>query len=244
MTSNIFVENDKLQTRINELKPLSEQQITELRRYFNIGLAYNSNALEGNTLTESETKAVIEDGLTVGGKPLKHHLEAIGHNKAFNHIFTLTKNAGITEEDIKKLHFLFYSGIDAENAGVYRKIRVFISGSEHKLPAPEKLPELMKKFAEKYSNFKQNEHPIQTAAQIHKDFVFIHPFIDGNGRIARLLMNLVLINAGFPITIIPPILRSEYMNSLEKAHKDDKTFIEFISKSVKQAQLEYLRLLE
>lgn len=242
--NNIFNEIDELQNEVMKPRPLSVEQNDELKRYYNIGLAYSSNSLEGNTLTESETKAVIEDGFTIGGKPLKHHLEATGHSKAFHFMYGLSKQDGITENDIKKLHRLFYQQIEPDKAGEYRKIKVFISGSKHKFPNPEDVPPLMKKLADKYKNFDKQTHPAKLAALIHKDFVFIHPFIDGNGRIARLLMNLVLVNAGFPITYIPAILRMEYINVLEKAHTNDNEFIVFIAERIKQAQLEFIRLLK
>ncbi|MEA3494440.1 MAG: Fic family protein [Bacteroidota bacterium] len=240
---NIFNEIDKLQTTIKAIRPLSKDQIIELKRYFNINLAYASNAMEGNTLTESETKAVIEDGITVGGKPLKYHLEATGHAQAYYFIYELAKKKELKEKDIKELHKLFYQQIEPDKAGKYRKIRVFISGSEYKLPNPNEVPGLMKRFVEKYKIQEPDKHIVEIATLIHKDFVFIHPFIDGNGRIARLLMNLILIKYGFPITIIPPVLRMEYINMLEKAHKNDKEYIHFIAERVKQAQLEYIKLL-
>ncbi|MFH2096919.1 MAG: Fic family protein [Bacteroidota bacterium] len=240
----IYKEIDKLQKQIDRLSPLSDDQNKELRRYFNIGLAYSSNALEGNTLTESETKAVIEDGLTIGGKPLRHHLEATGHARAYEFMSELIHQNGITLENIKKLHLLFYRQIDADNAGNYRKIKVFLSGSEYLLPKPEKLQSLMDQLENKYRIYPTNIHPVELAANLHKDFVLIHPFIDGNGRIARLLNNLVLLHSGYPVTIIPPVLRMEYIAVLEKSHKDSTDYMLFMAERVKQAQLAFLRLME
>ncbi len=239
---NIYKQIDNLQQKINNIRPLPEAQIVELRKYYKIGLTYSSNAMEGNTLTESETRAIIEDGITIGGKALSYHLEAVGHAKAFDKIYKLSKKDTIIEEDIKYLHKLFYSSIDLEQAGFYRNVRVFISGSEYLFPRPEEINSLMKNFVEKYNNILSKKHPVEIAAQIHKDFVYVHPFIDGNGRIARLLMNIILIKNKFPITIIPPVLRMEYINLLEKAHKNDKDFIFFIAQRVEQAQLDFLRL--
>ncbi|HBS86879.1 MAG TPA: cell filamentation protein Fic [Bacteroidales bacterium] len=243
MYMNIFSEIDQLQIKIEKIRPLSEDQNLELRRYFNIGLAYSSNAIEGNTLTESETKAVIEDGLTIGGKPLKHHLEATGHHDAFNFMYSLIKKNGIIEEDIKNLHHLLYRQIEPEKAGVYRKIKVFISGSSYSLPDPKELKTLMKKFEDKYKIYDKNIHPVRLAALAHNDFVFIHPFLDGNGRIARLITNLILIHSGYPVTIIPPVLRMEYIALLEKAHENDEDYINFMAERVKQSQLEYIRMM-
>ena len=239
----ILTEISQLQKKVEVLRPLSEEQNEELKKYYKVGLTYSSNALEGNSLTESETKIAIEDGLTVAGKPLKDYYEAVGHAKSFDLLFQLAKNESITESDIKKLHKFFFQGIDPEKAGKYRKIRVFISGSKYLLPKPEDVPALMSQFIIEFGK-NPGLHPVVWAAEVHKQFVFVHPFVDGNGRIARLLMNFALLKNAFPITIIPPIRRIDYINALEKAHKDDKIFIEFIAEAVHQAQLEYIRLLK
>lgn len=199
--------------------------------------------MEGNSLTESETKVVLEEGLTVGGKPLRDHLEAVGHSRAYDFMYELVSSNSITEADIKKLHALFYQNIDEANAGNYRKQRAFISGSNYPMPEPENVPELMTKFIVQMEQIKEKLHPVEFAARFHKDFVYIHPFIDGNGRVARLLMNLALLQRGYPIAIIPPILRSEYIASLEKAHVNEGIFLQFIAERVIEAQKEYLRLL-
>ena len=240
----ILIEIDKLQRQILEMRPLSEAQLKELNRYFKIGLTYSSNALEGNTLTESETRIVIEEGLTIGGKPLQHHLEATGHAEAYNYLLDLAKNKEIEEADILKLHHLFYHAINNSYAGIYRDIRVFISGSEHSFPKPENIAVLMKKFIATYKSCPNGMHPVVYAAKAHKEFVMIHPFVDGNGRIARLLMNFILINSGYPVTIISPLLRVDYIQHLEGAYTNENPFIEFIAGCVKQAQLEYIRLLK
>lgn len=239
--SKILTEIDKTQQQIAGLKPLSQRQIKELRNYYKIGITYTSNALEGNTLTESETKVVIEEGITISGKPLKHHLEAIGHAAAYDYIYKLINKKDLSETDIKKLHKLFYQKIDEKNAGKYRKIQVYITGSEHIPPKPKEVPELMANLIKWYNS--SNEHPVVTAALLHQKLAVIHPFVDGNGRVARLLMNLHLIKNQFPVTIIPPLYRSEYIALLEKSHHDVEPFIEFIANCVKQAQLEYFRLI-
>ena len=237
-------EIDKLQNKIDSFRPLKKEEIQGLKNYFRIGLTYSSNALEGNSLTETETKIVIEDGLTIGGKPMRDHYEALGHSEAYDLIFSLSqKKEAITEAHIKKLHKLFYHRIDSNNAGKYRKVRVFISGSTATFPAPQDVSLKMKKFVAVLKNL-DKKNPIESAALAHKEFVFIHPFIDGNGRVARLLMNLVLLNKGYVITIIPPILRREYIRTLEKAHQNDHDFIDFIAGRVLETQKDYLRLLK
>lgn len=245
-------EIDELQKEINKHRPLDAYTLKEIKEYYRIGLVYSSNALEGNTLTESETNIVLNEGITVAGKPLKHHLEAVGLSDAFNFLYKdahakafsedLSAGTLVQEGDIKKFHWLFYIKIDPEQAGKYRDIKVYIRGSEYPLPLPEEVPGLMHEWLEKTKEQRKNLHPVVFAALAHKDFVFIHPFVDGNGRVARLIMNLVLLQEGYNIAIIPPILRSEYIRYLEKAHTDDTGFITFIAKCVKETQKDYLRL--
>ncbi len=234
---------NELQKQINHTRPLPGETIKSLKEYYKIGLTWSSNAIEGNTLTESETKVVIEDGLTIGGKPLKYHLEASGHAEAFEEMMELVSQKSITEIDILNLHKLFYRKIDEENAGTYRKSQVFISGSHYPLPGPERLSVLMKDYEKKIAMHRKTEHPVIAAARVHLDFVFIHPFIDGNGRVARLLMNLVLLQEGYTIAIIPPVLRSEYIASIEAAHENDTDFLTLVCRCVFETQKDYLRLL-
>jgi Fic family protein len=238
----ILKEIDLLQKEINSHRPLNPHLLKLIREYYKIGLTYSSNSLEGNSLTESETKIVLEEGITIGGKPLKDHLEAIGHAEAYNYLLTLVNNKNITEDDIKKLHKFLYFRIDEKNAGIYRKNKAIITGSKYSLPNPEELNSLMTKLISRMNNIRKEKHPIEAAAVIHKEFVFIHPFIDGNGRVARLLMNLVLLQDGYNIAIIPPITRREYIESLEKAHSNDEDFIYFIAKMVRETEKDYLRL--
>ena len=240
----ILKEVDALQKDINKLRPFKAENLKILKDYFRVGLTFSSNALEGNSLTESETKIVLEEGITIGGKPLKDHYEAIGHGEAFDKIFEIYKNKAFSESIIKNLHQLFYNRIDKENAGAYRKIKVIISGSQYPLPAPEKLSGLMKGFIKKSAMDRKKLHPVHFAAKAHKDFVFIHPFIDGNGRLARLIMNLILIQEGYLIEIIPPILRPKYIAYLEEAHTNDMNFLNFIGENLRETQRDYLRLLK
>lgn len=239
---SLLEEIDRLQKEISKLKPFSPKNIRGLKDYFKIGLTYSSNALEGNSLTESETKVVIEEGITIGGKPLKDHYEAIGHAGAFEKVFQIFKEKRCSEAMIKDLHLLFYLRIDIENAGHYRKLPAFITGSKYPLPKPKALPKLMKSFTTRAASYRKKLHPVQTAALIHKEFVFIHPFIDGNGRVARLLMNLTLLQEGYLLAIIPPIRRAEYIRLLEAAHEDDQDFVRFIGETVRETQKDYLRI--
>ena len=232
---------DQLKQEINSYL-LDRDLKTQVREYYRIGLTYTSNALEGNTLTESETKIVLEEGITIGGKPLRDHLEVLGHSDAYTFLYTLITHKNISEEMIKNLHRLFYYRIDEKNAGIYRDKQVFITGSHYPLPKPAELAELMLYFIKELPALRTQEHPVIAAARAHKVFVFIHPFIDGNGRVARLLMNLVLLHSGYSLAVIPPLARNRYITLLEKAHSDDHEFIEFIAEMVKESQQDYIRL--
>jgi Fic family protein len=239
----ILSEIDKLQKEINSYKPLSATILKQLKEYYRVGLTYTSNALEGNSLTETETKIVLEDGITIGGKPIKDYYEALGHSEAYDYIYRLAKGKEFIENDIKKLHKLFYHRIDEAKAGRYRKEKVFISGSKYSLPSPERVPALMKNLMSRIKDLGKKNHPVEYAALVHKEIAFIHPFIDGNGRVARLLMNLILLQEGYCIAIIPPILRRDYIQALEKSHANDKNLREFIARVVRETQRDYLRLL-
>ena len=237
---------DALKKQIDKHRPLDKNQIEKLKNYYRIGLTYSSNALEGNSLTETETKVVIEDGITIGGKPIKDHYEAMGHSEAFDLLYRLAKTKTITEKDILELHRLFYYRIDGHNAGKYRKVKVLITGTEFTPPFPSQVPALMKKFAAQIVSKIKKLHPVEFAAWLHKELVTIHPFKDGNGRAARLLMNLSLLQSGYCITIIPPIVRAEYISALKKAQTpphSDQPFINFISSMVYESMNDFIRLL-
>lgn len=234
---------DELKKKLDVLRPFPEETLKSLREYYRVGLTYSSNALEGNSLTESETKVVIEDGLTVQGKPLHDIYEALGHAEAYDHLQFMAADKRLEVADILKLHELFYRRIDPSQAGKFRTVPVFISGSHYPLPLPEQIPVLMDKFLMWYQQNETELHPLELAALVHQKFVFIHPFVDGNGRVARLLMNLILLRFGYPITIIPPILRLEYIAALEKAHRSTDDFIQFIIARETETLRELLRLL-
>ncbi len=234
---------DDYKMKLDEKRPFEGHLLEQLKNYYKVGLTYSSNALEGNTLTESETKILLEDGLTVGGKPFKDFLEAEGHAKAYDYMFSLIKSDEIRERDILKMQFLFFNAIDPENAGKYRQEEVIITGSKYPVCPTEKIDDEMKELCKWIKEERENYHPVVFSALLHKKLVFIHPFIDGNGRISRLIMNLSLIQKGYMVAIIPPILRNEYIYSLEIAHEDDSKFIEFIADRVMETEKDNMRLL-
>ena len=241
---NMNAEIDNLKKEIDSFRPFKKQLLNQLQQFYRIGFTYSSNALEGNSLTESETKIVIEDGLTIGGKTIKEHNEALGHSEAYTYLYTLAKNKTVTEADILELHRLFYYRIDAKEAGKYRKQQVYISGTDYLPPKFNDIPALMKKFILDINDSKKNIHPVTLAAMLHERIVTIHPFIDGNGRTARLVMNLYLMQNDYPIIIIPPILRNDYISSIRLANLGDtEPFYNFISYIGYESSRDYLRLL-
>lgn len=236
---------DENQERINQARPLDQSRVHNLREYFRIGLTYSSNAIEGNTLTESETKVVLETGITVSGKPLKDHLDTIGHAKAFDYLWTMAMTSDITEQDIKKMHELCFQPRIGDAAGNYRATNVLITGSAHndKIPGHEEIPDVMKRLVVELPEMKKSLHPVEYAAELHHKLVMIHPFEDGNGRVARLLMNHALLRAGYPPVIIPPAFKHEYIQALESGWDNPKSFVHYIAERELQAQREYIKLL-
>lgn len=236
---------DKKKRLIDTFRPFSSSMKKQLKEKLVVEWTYNSNAIEGNNLTLSETKVVLENGITIKGKPLKDHLEAINHKEAINFIEELvTKNLFLTEYDIKSIHYLILKEIDSNNAGKYRQENVLISGAKHIPPIFINVPFEMQKLIENYKKW-QDLHPIVRACYLHGEFVKIHPFVDGNGRTARLLLNFELIKCGYPPGVIKNEDRSEYYDALDKAHTtyDYSDFIRIIMKLVEESEDEYLFLL-
>lgn len=244
----LFEKIDRYAELIRDRRPLTPDEVKELDAYFRIGMTYSSNALEGNSLTLSETKVLLEDGITVGGKPIRDCYEATGHAKAYDFMLDQARSQKfvLTEEIILRLHHLFYSGVDADRAGAYRTGQVFITGTEYVPPAAEEIPGLMREFVAELNEKRNVLHPIHFAAYAHRRLVDIHPFQDGNGRTARLLMNLILVNKGYCIVSIPPILRHDYITALQQAQRSkapsDEAFICLIGECELEAQRDYCRM--
>jgi Fic family protein/DNA-binding Xre family transcriptional regulator len=230
----------------NQLKPLNGIQLQKMNEYFRLNYTYESNRIEGNTLTLQETHLVINEGLTIGGKSMREHLEVVNHSEAIEYISEIVQNkVDFTERVLKQIHYLILKGIDRENAGVYRSIGVRISGSSHLPPEPFLLNRMMEEVFEYYQKNKNLLHPIILAAEMHEQIVRIHPFIDGNGRTTRLIMNLILLQNGFPIANIKGDLTSRlaYYKALENAPGDQKaSFYELVADTVKTALNEHIEL--
>ena len=197
---------------LDALRPLSPATLAALDRWYNVELTYTSNALEGNTLTRSETAIVLEKGITVSGKPLKDHLEATGHNEALAYMRELGRGHDpVRELDIRNLHRLVMQRVDPEEAGRYSRHGRMIAGSPLRLPSPAELPALMGEFG----HWLEAASPtLESAFDAHERLVTIHPFSDGNGRTARLLMNLLLLRTGYPPLVILPDQRPAYHDAL------------------------------
>lgn len=233
------------QKAITAARPFEGEMLKQIRDYYRIGLTWSSNALEGNTLTISETKVLLEDGLTVGGKPLREVYEVIGHGKAYDYMFTIVSKRQIITEDIKTMHRLFYSAIDEENAGRWRKNQIIVTGVDYAFPIPEELNSQMDGLIEWIKDDRAEFHPVTFAAMLHLKFVTIHPFIDGNGRVSRLLMNLALIQDGYLPAIVPPVMRPDYLSTIRlyQQKQESGPFCDLIAEMALESQKEMMRLL-
>ncbi len=233
--------------RLNKARPLPPSVVNKLQEQFQIEMTYNSNAIEGNTLTKKETYLVISQGITVKGKPLKDHLEAHDHYEALEYVYELVKHEKrltLSEHLIRSLHQLVVKKSDSEIAGTYRTGAVIITGSDHIPPDPSKVPELMHKLIKDFKKQEKELHPIELAALIHHKLVNIHPFFDGNGRTARLVMNIILMRKGYPLTIILKNDRQRYYRMLEQADKDNMNeYTRFIAQSVERSLDIYLKVI-
>ena len=244
LKEDFFSEVDKLKEMLDKKRPLSKETIKSLKESVNLEWTYNSNGIEGNTLTLRETQVVLE-GITVGGKSIKEHLEAINHEKAILYLDEIVKDENpITEWHIKNIHQLILKDIDNENAGRYRKENVAIKGAIHIPPDYLKIPELMEKLILTYNTW-SGYHPIIRASLLHGELVKIHPFIDGNGRTSRLLMNLDLMNSGYNPVIIKKESRLKYYEALDKAHTTGNytDFVKLVTKLEVEMLKKYLELL-
>ena len=193
---------DGLKKKLDSIRPLNKGILDRLREDFMIGNTYNSNAIEGNTLTERETMIVIKEGVTISGKSMREHMEAVGHMDALEFVASLAdKKEPLTEWQIRQIHSLVLID-DAKNKGVYRPVPVTIRGASHQPPEPYLIAPQMEALMAEYENIKKEKHIIEAVAEFHLRFEGIHPFIDGNGRTGRLIINLEMMKAGYlPVDI-------------------------------------------
>ncbi|MBR5930898.1 MAG: Fic family protein [Lachnospiraceae bacterium] len=239
MLAQIDLKKKKLDSR----RPLTEGELERLLEEFTVEYTYNSNAIEGNTLTLKETDLVLK-GLTVDQKPLKDHLEAVGHKEAFDFVRELVKEkTPLSENVIKQIHYFVLSD-KRDDRGMYRRIPVRIIGAQHEPVQPYLIGPKMEQLLQEYSESK--EHIITKLARFHIEFEGIHPFIDGNGRTGRLLVNLELMNAGYPPIDIKFTDRSTYYNAFDAYFvKHDLSAMEGLLAGYVNARLDiYLKALQ
>lgn len=233
--------------KLNKLRPISSTLLKKLRERFEIEMTYNSNAIEGNTLTLKETYWVIQQGITVKGKSLKDHLEAKNHKEALDFLYDLIDekaNHTISEHLIKTLHSLIIQEISKNIAGTYREKDVFITGTDHNPPSALDVPVKMQEFVKWAKDNYKKMNIIEYTSIVHHKFVHIHPFEDGNGRTGRLLMNVFLMQYGFPLVIIQKNDRQKYYRVLAKADQGDyKPLVRFIAQAVLRSLNIYLDVL-
>lgn len=238
---------DELLIKWKSNRPLDRGQIRKMEEYFRVNYTYESNRIEGNTLTMQETHLVVNQGITIGGKSMREHLEAINHSEAIDYLYDLVaRRVDLNERVLKELHHLVLKGIDRENAGKYRNVPVRIGGSSFVPAQPYLVPKLMEDVFVFYTDNKEIMHPVVLAAEMHERIVTVHPFIDGNGRTSRLVMNLILVSHGYTIANLKGdnTSRLRYYTALEKCQTalDKSAFIQLIADTAIDSLNEHLEL--
>jgi len=232
---------------LNSFRPLPVSAVKKLKEQFEIEMTYNSNAIEGNSLTLKETYLVINEGLTIKGKPLKDHLEAKNHQEALEYLYDIidsNKKNTFSENLIRSLNQIVQQNIDKEWAGRYRNSAVIIGGADHRPPEALEIPKMMNNLIDWVGDNKKKMHPVELASILHHKLVYIHPFFDGNGRTSRLAMNIILMQAGFPLVIVMKNDRKRYYKTLSLADKGDYiSFVNFIARAVERTLDIYLKIL-
>ena len=240
---NLLSQIDRKKRELDTRRPLTEGELERLNEEFVVEYTYNSNAIEGNTLTLRETDLVLR-GLTVDSKPLKDHLEAVGHKDAFDFVRELVKeNVPLSEHNIKQIHYLVLAD-KKQDRGVYRRVPVHIMGAHHEPAQPYLIEPKMEQLLQEYKD--DTEHIITKLARFHIEFEGIHPFIDGNGRTGRLLVNLELMKAGYPPIDIKFKDRMKYYDAFDAYHvKHNLSVMEgLFARYVNERLDRYLKILE
>jgi len=242
----ILKEIDDIKKELDNFRQFDSFRIAQA---LELEYTFESNRIEGNTLTLRETDLVINEGLTVSGKSMREHLEAINHQEAIGYIKQLLeRNFTLNERELLSIHNLILRGIIPEDAGKYRKVQVMIKGSSHTPPQPYLVSKAMEDYFIWFLENKNKLHPIILAAEMHERLVTIHPFIDGNGRTSRLLMNLILLQSGYVIANIKGDYdtRMEYYNALEAAQTSNnkEDFLLFIARTEKESLERYLSIIK
>ncbi|MGJ0847809.1 Fic family protein [Tissierella praeacuta] len=243
----MFNRVEELKSKLNEYRPLTSEEVNRLREEFLIDFTYNSNAIEGNTLTLQETALILKEGITIDEKPLKEHLEAVGHKDAFYYIEELVKEkVELSEKVIKDIHSLVLMD-KPQDRGRYRRIPVTILGAVHEPAQPYLVPVLMEQLINEYNQEMKDKHIIEKISLFHLKFESIHPFIDGNGRTGRLLLNLELMKEGYPPINIKFKDRRKYYDCFSDYHLKNgnpKMLINMVTKYVEEELEKYISVLE
>ena len=238
---------DEKLKRLNKFRPLPVSAVKKLKKQFEIEMTYNSNAIEGNSLTLKETYLVINEGITIKGKPLKDHIEAKNHQEALEYLYDLVekgKKNTFSENLIRSLNQIVQQNIDKVWAGKYRNSGVVIGGASHKPPEALEVSNLMRKMIKWYSDNNKKLHPVELASIVHHKIVNIHPFFDGNGRTSRLAMNIILMQFDYPLAVVLKNDRKRYYSALSEADKGNYLmFVNFIARSVERTLDIYLKIL-
>ncbi|WP_269242481.1 Fic family protein [Flavobacterium limnophilum] len=242
---SILNEIDALKAKLDQFRQFDSYRIAQA---LELEYTFESNRIEGNTMTLRETDLVINEGLTISGKSMREHLEVINHQEAIAYIkHLMNKQTSLNEREVLSIHNLILRGINPEDAGRYRRVQVMIKGSSFMPPQPFLVSKEMEDFFIWYETNKNSLHPIVLAAELHERLVTIHPFIDGNGRTSRLVMNLILLQNGYVIANIKGDYenRMQYYNALETAQtKNDKEdFLLFIAQIEKESLERYLAII-
>ena len=243
LNKNVYQRIIEKKKRLDSLRPLPKSLVGRLRDQVIIEWTYNSNAIEGTTLSLKETKLIIEHGLTIKGKTLKEHFEAKNHKDAILFVEELVKKRrfSVSQLLIRQIHQLVMKEIDDEWAGKYREVRVEITGTKFVPPDPTIVSVKMRQFERWFRDKNNKSNLIDRAALAHFKLVEIHPFLDGNGRTARLIMNLILMNQGYPPTVILKNDRMKYYDCLDMGHKGEwEPFVNFIGRNVERSLTWYL----
>jgi Fic family protein len=233
---------EQKKAQLDALRPLPAAAVARLKEQITVEWIYNSNAIEGNTLTLRETQLILETGLTIGGKSLREHFEVINHKDAIEYVESLAgQDTPLSAFHVRQIHKLVLLRIDDENAGQYRRTQVRIAGAQHVPPEAWEVPQHMRDWETWLRQAEQELHPVVLAAQAHHRLVAIHPFIDGNGRTARLVMNLVLFQYGYPPTVILRTNRRQYYQVLMQADAGRiGPLANFVGKAVERSLTLYL----
>lgn len=248
--SSILQEVDALKAELSTLRPLPPEALKKIEDALEMEYTYESNRIEGNTLTLQETALVVNEGITISGKSMREHLEAINHAQAVDFIKDIARQEiEVSERTIKEIHAIVLHGINRENAGRYRTVPVMITGSTHMPPQPYLIEKQMEDFILRFQQMETDGiHPVIIAAYLHDELVRIHPFVDGNGRTCRLLMNLYLLQHGYTIVTLKGDneKKLQYYKALEKSHTEyePETFYMLVAEAEKEALLRYIQIVK